>query len=132
MVRQGIRTGPVRFRLPKDATPAEILQAVEYRDHANIALGQGRLSKSGRVSVVGALKDAKNKAARDERRRAAAAGTPYGADVAAHLPDTTWVGVADPPGWGRHTARINLVLGSQSGKYPKGYQPTMFEIEGIP
>ncbi|MEV0356381.1 hypothetical protein AB0H71_09990 [Nocardia sp. NPDC050697] len=132
MARLGVGSGPVRFRLPANATPAEIAQAIEYRDHANAALASGALSPVGRVATTRTFESVKNSITRAERRRAAAAGNPYGADVAAHLPDSTWLGVPTPPAWGRHTRRINNVLGSQSGKYPIGYHPTMFEIEGIP
>jgi hypothetical protein len=80
--------------------------------------------------VAGVLKQDKDRAARRERLRAEASGEPYGDDVAAHLPDTTWSGNAEPPeGWGRHTTRINTSLGAQSGKYPEGYAPTGFDIE---
>lgn len=129
MRRFGVKQGPVEFRLPKDATPAEIRQAQEYVDAANRALREGKLSPTGRVKVDIALKREKLRAAERERERAEAAGQPYGSDVAAHLPDSTWLGVPDPPAWGRHTRRINSVFGSQSGKYPEGYRPTVFRIE---
>ncbi|MBA9007242.1 hypothetical protein [Thermomonospora cellulosilytica] len=129
MKRYKIMRGPVEFRLPKDATPDEVRQAQEYCDYANKALKEGKLSPTGRVKVSGKLKDDKEDAAERERQRAEAAGNPYGPRVAAHLPDTTWVGVPEPPGWGRHTNRINSVLGSQSGLYPEGYRPTEFRIE---
>ncbi|MFI0405711.1 hypothetical protein [Actinomadura sp. 3N508] len=129
MKRYGIKRGPVVFRMPKNATPAEIKQAQEYCDYANRALKKGDLSPTGRVKVSGKLKSDKEAAAAAERTRAANAGQPYGPLVAAHLPDTTWVGVPDPPGWGRHTDRINSSLGSQSGLYPEGYQPTEFRLE---
>lgn len=80
--------------------------------------------------MTGDLARAKDRAASEERARAERAGQPYGADVAAHLPDTTWSGDPhSPEGWGRHTARINSVLGSQSARYPVGYQPDSFQIE---
>jgi hypothetical protein len=130
MRRQGVMTGPVRFRPPKGATPEELTQMQEYVDAANKALKDGKLSPTGRVKVTGELKDAKERAARAERVRAEKASEPYGDKVAAHLPDTTWAGTADPPGgWGRHTDRVNTSLGSQSGKYPEGYVPTGFEVE---
>jgi len=128
--RAGTTSGPVKFRLPKDATPEERAQLQEYVDAANKARREGNLSPTGRVKVDGELKDQKERLAAAERRRAEQAGEPYGDDVAAHLPDTTWTGNADPPeGWGRHTDRINSSIGSQSGRYPEGYRPTGFEIE---
>ncbi|SNS65649.1 hypothetical protein SAMN05421812_101283 [Asanoa hainanensis] len=130
--RAGTQSGPVKFRLPKDATEAEKAQAQEYVDAANKAKRDGELSPTGRVSVKGQLAQDKDEAAAAERTRAAndPNDTAYGDDVAAHLPDTTWTGKADPPGgWGRHTNRINSVLGSQSGRYPEGYQPTEFSYE---
>ncbi|MFE3191665.1 hypothetical protein ACFXHA_21825 [Nocardia sp. NPDC059240] len=129
MRRAGRMEGPVVFRLPSNVTAQEIAQTEEYVRAANIALVSGKLSPIGRVSVKGVLKRAKESAAARERARAAAGGRPYGSDVAAHLPDTTWVGKGEPPGWGRHTDRINKVLGSQSGNYPVGYRPTIFAYE---
>jgi hypothetical protein len=128
MRRFGVKQGPVEFRLPKDLTQAERRQAQEYIDAANSARRNGDLSPTGRVKVDGDLKRDKERAAERERQRAEDAGTPYGSDVAAHLPDTTWVGQPDPPGWGSHTSRVNSILGSQSGRYPEGYRPTVFGI----
>jgi hypothetical protein len=130
MRRQGTGTGPVRFRLPDSITPEEADQAREYCDAGNQLLDQGRLSPTGRVKVSGQLARDKLKAAEAERNRAQAAGQPYGDHVAAHLVDTTWTGQAEPPaGWARHTHRLNSTLGSQSGQYPVGYQPTSFDLE---
>jgi hypothetical protein len=129
MRRHGIERGPVEFRLPKNLTSDERKQAQEYIDAANRARREGNLSPTGRVKVEGDLKRAKERAAERERQRGERAGQPYGSDVAAHLPDTTWVGQAEPPGWGRHTDRVNSILGSQSGRYPEGYIPTDFRIE---
>jgi hypothetical protein len=134
--REGIKKGPVRFSVPRKlegkATAEHKRQAQEYVDAANQAREDGNLSDTGRVrpSQDTDLKAAKDKAARDERTRAENAGEPYGDQVAAHLPDTTWTGTADPPGgWGRHDDSINASLGSQSDKYPEGYQPTVFELD---
>jgi hypothetical protein len=130
MRRAGITSGEVRFRMPDNATDDERTMAQEYCDAANKARRDGNLSSNGRVSVKGQLARDKDAAAAAERRRAERAQKPYGDHVAAHLPDTTWTGTAQPPeGWGRHTGRINTSLGSQSGRYPEGYQPTDFTIE---
>jgi hypothetical protein len=130
MRHQGVAGGPVRFRLPIDVTADEADQAREYCDAGNRLLHEERLSRTGRVKVSGQLARDKLKAAEAERRRAEATGEPYGDKVAAHLVDTTWTGQAEPPaGWARHTHRINSALGSQSGQYPVGYQPTSFDLE---
>ncbi len=128
--REGATRGLVVFRLPDNLTDAEARQALEYREAGNRLLAEGRLSPTGRVKVSGQLAREKLKAAEAERRRAQSAGEPYGEHVAAHLVDTTWTGQAEPPaGWGRHTHRVNSVLGAQSGQYPVGYKPTGFDFE---
>lgn len=135
--RAGITSGPVIFSVPRrlegKLTGEHRRQAQEYVDAGNQALRASKLSKTGRVrpSQDPKLKNQKENAARKERDRAAAAGTPYGkGKVAAHLPDTTWAGTAQPPGgWGSHDEVINSSLGSQSDKYPVGYKPTGFELD---
>lgn len=136
--RAGVKSGPVRFSVPRKlqgkATAEHKRQAQEYVDAANQANTDGKLSPTGRVrpSQDPELKAAKDKAARDERTRAEndPNDEAYGDQVAAHLPDTTWSGTADPPGgWGRHDDAINASLGSQSDKYPEGYKPTVFELD---
>lgn len=134
--RAGVMQGPVKFSAPRklegQLTAEHRRQVQEYVDAANRALAEGKLSGSGRVrpSQDPTLKNAKEAAAAKERVRAEAAGEPYGDLVAAHLPDTTWSGTADPPGgWGRHYASINASLGSQSDKYPDGYQPKQFMLD---
>ncbi|GAB7044761.1 MULTISPECIES: hypothetical protein [Catenuloplanes] len=126
----GATSGPVIFRMPRDHTPEMEDQAREYVNAANKALDEGRLAP-GRVTVDGELERAKERAARNERNAAEDRDESYGDKVAAHLPDTTWSGTAEPPGgWGRHDGRLNSSLGSQSEKYPEGYQPTRFYLEG--
>jgi hypothetical protein len=134
--RAGITAGPVRFAVPRKLegklSAEHRRQVEEYIAAANQALADGKLPASGRVrpSKDPDLKNAKDAAAARERARAEAAGEPYGDLVAAHLPDTTWTGTPDPPGgWGRHDATINASLGSQSDKYPEGYQPTGFGLD---
>jgi hypothetical protein len=105
-------------------------QAREYVDAANKARAEGKLAP-GRVKVDGELERSKERAAKRERAAAEKRGTPYDDKVAAHLPDTTWSGTAEPPGgWGAHDGRLNSSLGSQSEKYPEGYQATRFYLEG--
>ncbi len=135
MRRAGATAGPVEFNVPRSLkgslTREQREQAQEYVDAANEALKAGKLSPTGRVrpSDDPQLKIDKEKAADAERRRAELAGEPYGDKAAAHLPDTTWAGSAQPPGgWGRHDVTINASLGSQSDKYPVGYKPTVFRL----
>ncbi len=134
--RAGIMKGPVRFSVPRgladSATPEHRRQAQEYVDAGNKVIADGIYPKKGRVrpSKDPVLKAAKLRAAEKERARAEKAGEPYGDKAAAHLPDTTWTGTADPPGgWGRHDAVINHSLGSQSDKYPEGYVAERFELD---
>lgn len=129
--RKGAMEGPVIFSAPRSgATPIETGQAQEYIDAANKANREGKLSSTGRVSLGVSLEREKLAEARKERARAERAQEPYGKDVAAHLPDSTWVGTGTPPGgWGRHTKRVNSTLGAQSAQYPKGYQPSDFHID---
>ncbi|WP_412543422.1 hypothetical protein R8Z50_13370 [Longispora sp. K20-0274] len=130
MSRQGAPRGPVRFRIPDGYSTEEVGHAQEYVEAAERARADRTLSTAGRQTVKGELKAAKDRAARAERIRAEAAGEPYGPLVAAHLPDTTWTGTSDPPeGWGRHTHRVNSLLGSLSAKYPLGYIPENFALE---
>ena len=127
--RAGIFDGPVIFSAPsKGATPNETGQAQEYADAANRARREGRISSRKKLDFS-AIK-AKDRAALQERKRAEAEGKPYGDDVAAHLPDTTWGGDGNPiEGWGRHTKGVNSSLGAQSAKYPVGYRPTEFMLD---
>src|SRR5690606_16362874 len=134
--RAGAASGPVQFSVPRKlegkVTGEHRQQVQEYVDAANQALKDGKLSGTGRVrpSRDPRLKNAKDAAAARERARAERAGEPYGDKVAAHLPDTTWTGTAQPPGgWGRHDAEINASLGSQSDKYPEGYRPSGFALD---
>ena len=102
----------------------------EYIDSANKALKAGKLSGSGRVrpSKDPTLKNAKDAAA--ARERAPPNGRePYGDLVAAHLPDTTWTGTADPPGgWGQRRLhqRVNQLPVRQ---IPEGYRPSGFQLD---
>lgn len=97
----------------------------DYVAGCNDALANGQLSPTGRVSTQGALRRQASAAAAAERARAAAAGNPYSGH-AGHIPDTTWTGVAIPPGWQDLTARVNTSLGGQAGGYPVGHRPSEF------
>ncbi len=120
-------TGPVRLKPPPGATPDELAQVRRYCDGCNQALAQGELSPTGRVSTKGPLREKASRAADRERARAETAGQPYQGH-AGHVPDTTWTGNPVPPGWADLSPRVNTSLGGQTGRYPVGYKPTIFEV----
>jgi hypothetical protein len=120
--------GPVEIYLPKKgATPEEIDQMQAYVDAANRAKAEGALSPTGRVSTEGELRLDSNVAAREERARAEAAGTPYQGHVG-HAPDATWTGKPQGYEWHDQTGRVNTSLGRQAQRYPIGYRPTRFVL----
>lgn len=119
--------GPVEFRIPEGATDAEAAQFHDYVNRSNQYLADGSLSDSGRVSTAGEISREARREARLERLRAEAAGTPYDG-VAAHVPDSTWVGQGKPPGWGDYTSRVNSSLAGQVNRYPVGHNPTIFIV----
>lgn len=119
--------GPVEFRVPEGATPAEVAQFHDYVNRSNQYLADGSLSDSGRVSTAGEIAREARREARLERIRARADGTPY-EGVVAHVPDSTWVGKGKPPGWGDYTSRVNSSLAGQVNRYPVGHNPTMFIV----
>ncbi|MBS2965650.1 hypothetical protein KGA66_21545 [Actinocrinis puniceicyclus] len=124
-----VKAGPVTFRPPKGgASPDEIAQMRQYVAGCNKALEDGALSPTGRVSTSGKLRAEASAAAREEGRRAAAAGTPYAGNVG-HVPDTTWVGRPNPPSWQDLAEKVNKSLGAQARGYPVGYKPTRFLFE---
>ena len=118
-------SGIVEFRAPPNATPELKAQVQIYVDGYNAALKAGRLSKTGRVSTKGALRDQASDAAKKEARRARKAGTPYKGHVS-HVPDTTWTGTPEPYCWEDFDPIVNTSLGGQSRRYPIGYKPTGF------
>jgi hypothetical protein len=128
----GALGGPVRFTVPHGASSATVASMRQYVEVAEQARLSGALSSTGRVSTAGALRLDANAAARLQRVEAAAAGRPY-AGVVGHGPDTTWTGKAVPFRWLDMDALANASLGGQSGRYPVGYMPTIFELveEGI-
>lgn len=124
-----VKTGPVIFKPPKaGASAAEMDQIREYTAGCNKALEDGALSPTGRVSTGGKLRAEASAAAREEGRRAAAAGEPYAGNVG-HVPDTTWVGKPNPPSWQDLTEQVNKSLGAQARNYPLGWMPTRFVFE---
>ncbi|HMG42506.1 MAG TPA: RHS repeat-associated core domain-containing protein, partial [Acidimicrobiales bacterium] len=123
-----IGDGPVTFRAPPDPSADEIAQVQDYIAGSNRALQNGDISPTGRVTTQGELRATASQAARDERIRAAAAGTPYSGH-AGHVPDTTWTGRPEPPEWLDLSPRVNSSLGAQARHYPLGYRPTEFRFE---
>lgn len=119
--------GPVEFNVPEGATRDEVAQFHDYVNRSNQYLADGSLSDSGRVSTAGEIAREARREARLERLRAAAEGTPY-QGVAAHVPDSTWVGQGKPPGWGDYTSRVNSSLAGQVNRYPVGHNPTIFIV----
>src|SRR5262249_26772585 len=103
-------------------------QLKAFIEGANEAHSLGVLSPTGRIPTK-MLKRRATQAAAAERARAAAAGSPY-QGVAAHVPDTTWTGNPVPHKWMDMTPRLNSSLGAQAKRYPHGYKPTKFTLEG--
>ena len=122
---EAAQQGPLVFRAPAGATPAEIAQLRAYVEGSNAALAAGEPSPSGRVSTKGELRYDASAEAALERRRAELAGAPY-TGQAGHVPDTTWTGNAKPHSWLDLTPRVNSSLGAQARGYPIGYRPTTF------
>lgn len=122
-------SGPVVLKVPPKATKAERAQFSEYVKYSNEANRKGKLSKSGRVSSrQSGARRAAEREARAERLRAKNAGTPY-QDVAAHMPDATWLGHGTPHKWGDHTKLVNSSIAGQQNRYPIGYKPTIFKLK---
>ncbi|WP_207484441.1 hypothetical protein [Microbacterium sp. SD291] len=121
----GETSGPVVFYDPrKGATPEQQAQINAYVDGSNDALNDGYLAPNGRVSTAGQLRDDASAAAAAERAGGAYSGH------AGHVPDTTWTGRPDPHSWLDLDPSVNTSLGSQSLRYPIGYQPTEFVYGG--
>lgn len=125
-------SGPVVFRDPvAGATLAQQVQIREAVAYGNLAIDEGYMSPTGRVSTTGATRVAASRAADAERARALAAGDPY-VDVVGHGPDTTWTNRPVSPFWQDMDHSINSSLGRQAQNYPLGYKPTRFIYEGNP
>jgi hypothetical protein len=121
-------SGPVIFSIPDWATPVEVDQFTAYVKGANEAGAAGALSSIGRVPTKGALRDEASQAARAERARAEAAGTPYQGH-AGHVPDTTWTGNPNPHSWMDLSGRVNSSLGAQALRYPVGHKAQIFLLK---
>ena len=126
------KEGLVSFRAFKGATPDQIRQMKAYVKGCNRALLAGYLSPTGRVSTAGELRRRASREARRERKRAERAREPYGAQVAGHVPDTTWTGKPVPYRWMRLDDNVNESLGSQAERYPVRFRPTAFVFEPPP
>ena len=57
-------------------------------------------------------------------------GRPY-QGVVGHGPDTTWTGKAEGYRWLDQNYRVNSSLGGQSTRYPIGFKPTGFVLNGL-
>jgi len=120
--------GPVDYEPMDRASASEKAQIMEYVHASNEALARG-CCQQGRVET--ASFEALSTAARNaERRRAAAAGQPYGyREEAGHAPDATWTGSPVPYRWVRLDKSVNASLGSQATRYVRGYIPTIFRCK---
>ena len=119
-------SGPVVFYPRKNATEAEMKEYQEYVAGCNRALEAGALSATGRVPTAGtALQREASQAAQFER---AAHPEKYPSPdiVAGHVPDSTWMGKAEPYEWQPMSPKVNSSLGGQNNRYPVGYKPTEF------
>jgi hypothetical protein len=124
-------SGPVVYSSSSKGAPytdEQLAQAREYAAKANIALDEGLLSPTGRVSTAGKLKVDSNTAARREKNLAAQEGRPY-AGEAGHTPDTTWLGYPEPPFWTDQSTTVNRGMGAAAKHYPVGYKPTIFIMD---
>ncbi|WP_433471527.1 polymorphic toxin-type HINT domain-containing protein [Saccharomonospora azurea] len=119
--------GEAEVRIPAWATGAEVQQFADYVDAANDAIARGLISPTGRVSTAGSIRREAARAAANERRRAAAAGTPY-FGVAGHAPDAMWLGHGMPPTWIDMTKRVNSSLSAQGQRCPVGCSPKRFVL----
>ncbi|RKP48432.1 LysM peptidoglycan-binding domain-containing protein [Trinickia fusca] len=123
-------SGPVVLRDPvAGATPGQVEQIRQYAAISNLAIDEGYMSPTGRVSTAGEMRDDASAAAREERKAAEAEGRPY-TGVVGHGPDTTWTGRPVSPFWLDMDSSINSSLGRQAQNYPIGYKPTRFIYEG--
>ncbi|MFI1941081.1 RHS repeat-associated core domain-containing protein [Streptomyces purpureus] len=120
-------SGAAEVRIPDWATDAEAQQFADYVDAANDAIARGQMSPTGRVSTAGAIRREAAREAAAERRRAAAAGTPY-SGVAGHAPDAMWLGHGVPPTWIDMTKRVNSSLSAQGQRCPVGCSPRSFVL----
>ncbi|MFJ6822974.1 polymorphic toxin-type HINT domain-containing protein [Streptomyces niveus] len=119
--------GEAEVRIPEWATDEEAQQFADYVDAANDAIVRGQMSPTGRVSTAGSIRREAAREAASERRRAAAAGTPY-SGVAGHAPDAMWLGHGKPPTWIDMTKRVNSSLSAQGQRCPVGCSPSRFVL----
>ncbi|WP_338683447.1 RHS repeat-associated core domain-containing protein [Streptomyces acidiscabies] len=119
--------GEAEVRIPEWATDAEAQQFADYVDAANDAIARGQMSPTGRVSTAGSIRREAAREAAIERRRAAAAGTPY-SGVAGHAPDAMWLGHGKPPTWIDMAKRVNSSLSAQGQRCPVGCSPRRFVL----
>lgn len=124
----GGNRGPVHVVIPKGASADQVKQFENYAAGANRAVAANALSRTGRVaSTKNGVRKAATKAAKAERDRKAAAGTPY-QGVAGHVPDAAWMGQGEPFEWQDMDRAVNSSLAGQINRYPVGYRPTEFRV----
>lgn len=111
------------------ASPAKVQQICQYAGVCNQSISDERVSPSGRVFTIGALRNAASSAADAERAAARAAGRPY-TGVVGHGPDTTWAGRPVSPFWLDMNNSISSSLGRQAQNYPLGYKPAIYLRKG--
>ncbi|OLO54563.1 hypothetical protein BKH26_09945 [Actinomyces oris] len=119
-------SGPVIFYPPKNATAAELKEFDNYVAGCNRALEAGALSKTGRVPTAGTGLQREASQAAQFERAAHPEKYPSPDIVAGHVPDSTWMGKAEPYEWQPMSRRVNSSLGGQNTRYPVGYKPTVF------
>lgn len=119
-------SGPVIFYPRKNATEAEMKEYREYVAGCNRALDAGALSPSGRVPTTGTELGRQATKAAQLERKAHPEKYPSSDVVAGHVPDSTWMGKAEPYEWQPMSRRVNSSLGGQNNRYPVGYKPTIF------
>ncbi|CAL9529999.1 hypothetical protein SUDANB6_04036 [Streptomyces sp. enrichment culture] len=119
--------GEAEVGIPDWATDDEAQQCADYVDAADAAIAQGQMLPTGRVSTAGAIRREAAREAAAERRRAAAAGTPY-AGVAGHVPDAMWPGQEKPPTWIDMTKHVDSGLPAQGQRCPVGCSPRRFVL----
>jgi hypothetical protein len=124
------KSGPVKVKISKNATPEQKEQAQKYVEGCNRAIKEGYLSETGRVSTKGKLRQEASRAAKKEKQRAEKNGQPYKGHPG-HVPDTTWTNNPEPYEWLDLDPKINTSIGGQANGYPVGYKPTEFILEEV-
>lgn len=132
--------GKVSFCAPANGPPSDAAELQKYVTDANTALQNGLLSPIGRVSprntffpdpegnlVLSNLEQAAGRAASAEKARDPDRKKYLPGTVAAHMPDTSWVGRPESAmPWFPMRLGLNSSLGAQNNNFPLGMRPTSF------